>query len=158
MNFLPTHPPLELIAILTAIMLFAYWLVYCMGSPLADDIRDVDIRGILFFFPWWLGRKRMVQWHLHDEALKEWRDEDQITSGSRSKLQAYREWRRRYFSTAREFFTWERSLLCPICLHWWLTVIVVAALFAFRYWHGLDTLLLCGLVYLVNHFFIRKIS
>lgn len=158
MNFLPTHPHLELIAILTAVMLFAYWLVYCMGSPVADDIRDVDLRGILFFFPWWMARKRMAQWHLHQDAGKEWRDEAQVTTGSRAKLQAHREWKRRYFETARDFFTWERALFCPICLHWWLTIIVVAVLFATGYWKGLPALGLCGLVYLINHFFIRKIS
>jgi hypothetical protein len=73
-------------------------------------------------------------------------------------VRAYKQWRRQYFETARDFFNWERSILCPICLHWWLTVIVVGVLFSVGYWHGLDTLGLCGIVYLTNHFIIRKIA
>lgn len=158
MNFLPTHPHLELIAILFAVMLFSYWFVYAMGSPLADKISDVDVGAILFFIPWWMATRRMKQWHLHEDVLTEWRQEAQVTNGSVSTVRGYKEWRRRYFETARDFFSWERSILCPICLHWWLTVIVVAILFAVGYWRGLDTLGLCGVVYLTNHFIIRKIA
>lgn len=142
----------------SSIMLFAYWLVYCMGSPLADQPRDIDKGAILFFIPMWFAIRRLK--------------ENDLYAGMRNELyngliqnkdpKNRQEWRKQHredlIVIGREFFTWERSLLCPICLHWWLTVLLMPLALVFGWSAFFIFPLQTIFVYLLNHFFIRKIA
>lgn len=142
----------------TVIMLFSYWLVYCMGSPLADKPADVDPGAILGFIPRWLANRRLKQeWLLGDfrHALTE---DLLATEDVRVRLKLRKDARLDALIVGREFFTWERSLLCPICLHWWLTVLVVLISLLAGWPHLYQPILQAALAYLLNHLVIRKIA
>ena len=148
----------QLILLLTGIMLFAYWLNYIMGSPLSTKREDVDPKAILFSFPLFLAERRLKQAEIlqkfHDQFIEELRMTKDISViwglKNDNRLDT--------FIAGREFFTWERSLLCPICLHWWLSVIVGIVLLSFDLLNAMADFLQAALTYLVLHLIIRKIS
>jgi len=147
----------ELTIWLTGLMLLAYWLIYVMGSPNESDINKVDVGGILFGFPLWLADRRLKQNRLRDGIDEEYIQEGSLTNDPVRQRQQYKDWRRNRFDRGRNFFTWERSLTCPYCLHWWLTLIFGAVCLSFNFLHAREDLLLAGFLYLVNHLVIRKI-
>lgn len=148
----------ELIFILTGVMLFAYWLNYVMGGPLSDDPRKIDEKAILFKFPFWLATRRLILKNLYWSLREGARGELKLTNDVRVRNQLRLEKRKDMYLTGRDFFTWERSLLCPICLHWWLTLVVAFPLLWMDMFHARDDFFLAAFIYLANHLIIRKIS
>jgi hypothetical protein len=152
----------ELIIWLTGLMLFTYWFNYVMGSPAADDIAKVDVNGILFELPFSLAYRRLIMRRDRKaklESIEEhYREEQSVTSDPLTEWGLYEDERREIFRVGREFFTWERSITCPICLHWWLTVIFGAVCISLNLLHAREDYLLAGFTYLLNHLFIRKIA
>lgn len=148
----------ELILILTGIMLFAYWLNYIMGGPLSDDENKVDVRAILFFMPMAMAIRRLRHLGIYDAAMASLQEELAVTRDAKLRRRLEIDHRRNLYLTGREFFTWERSLLCPICLHWWLTVLVGFVFVWFDLFHARADFFLAAFVYLFTHFLIRKIS
>lgn len=152
----------ELIIWLTGIMLFTYWLNYIMGRPNAEDIQKVDMSGILFWVPLWLAKCRLNSCYQLkkkvDEIREQFFEEIKVTGDFLVQHQLIRDQNREIFRVGREMFTWERSITCPICLHWWLTVIFGSVCLTFNLLHAREDYLLAGFTYLLNHFFIRKIS
>ncbi len=115
------------------------------------------MRAILFFFPRHLSR-RWLDWHnLEYEWNERLETELGMTQNPVTKRQLYLDNMRDRYLAGREFFGWERALLCPVCLHWWLTVMVVSVACIFHLLCIRDHLALVAFIYLVNHFFIRKI-
>lgn len=149
---------MPLIILLTGIMLFAYWFNYIMGGPLSDDVKNVDPKAILFAIPNALATRRLK----HAGRLLELRaaalSEVALTSDPRTKLQLLEDKKLDIYLEGRKLFTWERSLLCPICLHWWLTLLVGAVLIFFDAFNARADFFIAGFIYLVNHLLIRKIS
>jgi hypothetical protein len=144
--------------LLTSIMLFSYWLIYCMGSPLADDRNKIDPGAIFFFFPAWLAKRRLSDELLLADIVKARKAELEVIGDPIGRWEVDQENARYRMETGRKFFTWERSILCPICLHWWLTVLIVALAFVFNWLQIREHAGAVVFIYLVNHFFIRKIS
>ena len=140
----------ELLLLFVGIALFAYWINYCMGTPLASNPNDVDIQAIFFFIPYTLAVRKLKQYHLWTEIKSQWVAELQLTHGARERNQARKNHMREVYVAGREFFTWEKSFLCPVCLQFWATF-AIWALFIH------DFLALSALYYLANHFLIRKI-
>lgn len=145
-----------LVLSLTSIMLFSYWFNYCMGTPLAKDRETIDPTAIFFFFPLWLADRRLKKlnlWREYKESLLEaW----EVASDKVMREQLFRDNLRDRVVAAKYFFSWERSILCPVCFHWWLTVLFVVVYGSFQLFTGFD-LLVVAFTYLVNHLFIRKI-
>lgn len=141
----------------TSIMLFAYWLVYCMGSPLASNPKDIDTGGILFFIPFTMAKNRMLENNL-TRVRQEFTASMLQTTDPKTRQELRKQYKEDTIVIGREFFVWERSILCPICLHWWLTVLVMLAAvicgWSDFYAYPLQTCF----VYLLNHFIIRKIA
>lgn len=133
-----------------------------MGSPLADDPkkenRGVDTGAILFFIPFILAELHLINRKLAKDMAAAYRNERNITTEPVAQIRARQAHRANAYLTGREFFTWERSLLCPICLHWWLTVLFVWISLVADW--NFVTLYpgQIALAYLVNHLIIRKIS
>lgn len=148
----------ELICTLTGLMLFSYWLNYVMGGPLSDDPKHVDVKAILFAFPNWLAIRRLKEKGLYASMRTELMNELMVTTDARVKHGLRVDKRLGIYLAGREFFTWERSLLCPICLHWWLTLLVGVALVYADAMNARADFFLASFVYLVNHLIIRKIS
>jgi len=148
----------ELIGLLTAIMLFCFWFYYVIGSPLARDPRDVDQKAILFNFPLFLAHQRLRSLNLLREILFGYISEQAMTKDLGLKNQLKNDHRLNLFLKGREFFTWERSLLCPVCLHWWLTVIAAAIILSLDCFNARADFFIGVLAYLVNHLIIRKIN
>lgn len=151
-------PNWPLWAVFTVIMLFSYWLNYCMGSPLADKADSVDTGAILFFFPYWLAKRRLVETGNLQSIKTSQAERMQLISEPVTKKRQQKSDKLHNYVQGREFFTWERSLLCPICLHWWLTLLValisLPAGWQFIYQYPFQA----AFAYLVNHFIIRKIA
>lgn len=147
---------LELVAILTGLMLFSYWLIYCYGSPLNDDAKHVDTRAILGFVPYYLAQRRLEQKGLLKSARSQYQEGMRFAADLKEKVQTQRDYDLDIVIAGRFFFTWERSLLCAVCFHWWLTCGMVAFLVGTGFVRCED-LGLVALTYLVNHLFIRKI-
>jgi hypothetical protein len=148
---------INLICCLTGIMLFAYWLNYVMGTPLADDPKHVDPDAFLAYIPLGLARARLRQvGKLADMEYGYAADMEHIKDAVRQR-QLDKDARRDMIVTGRQLFGWERALLCPVCLHWWLTVIFMAICLTFDYYQAHAHLGAAAFTYLVNHFFIRKI-
>lgn len=147
-----------LIEILGSIMLFCYWLVYLMGSPLADKPDDVDVKAILFSFPSFLGKLRLKRYGLYRDRQIKLRQELSFIKDQATRDKSIRDARLGDFLEARELFTWERSLLCPICLHWWLTVLAGCVFIIFDLFNARADFFLAAFVYLVLHLVIRKIA
>lgn len=148
---------LGIVALFTGVMLFAYWLHYCMGNPMAKDVEDVDVGAIFFSLPAWLADRRLVRQLTLTEILEAQREELNVTSDPVKLADLLRDHARERYEAGRKFFSWEKSFLCPICLHWWLTLLVAAVCLIFG-WVYLRDAGAVALTYLVNHFFIRKIA
>lgn len=148
----------DLILTLTGIMLFAYWFAYIMGGPLSKHADDIDGKAILVGFPYWLAVRRLIQAGTWKAITTELINDLAVTSDPKTKVEMKEDHRVNTIMAGRVFFTWERSLLCPICLHWWLTLLVGFVLIAFDLMHARADFGLAAFVYLVNHFLIRKIS
>ena len=148
----------EIILTLTGIMLFAYWINYAMGSPLATKREDVDPKAILFWLPSFLGDRRLNEYGLYEERQKKLREELELTKDKRTAELTVIDARLEDFLIGRKLFTWERSLLCPICLHWWLSVLMGVVYLWFDIFDARADFLQAALTYLVLHLIIRKIS
>lgn len=148
---------IDVILYCTGIMLFSYWLNYCMGNPLADDISSIDVGAIFFFVPMWLAQRRIRQVGLKAELQQAAITELGMTKSVRQQNGLKKDHKRFAYVAGREFFTWEKSILCPICFHWWMTVLFCAVCLSFDLLHVREHYMLLALTYLVNHFFIRKI-
>lgn len=142
---------LELFLLFVGVMLFAYWSNYCMGTPLARNPADIDVNAIFFFIPYMMAVRKLKKFHLWKDIDEQWTAEARLTNGARQLLQARREHMREVYISGREFFTWEKAILCPVCFHFWLSLLVWALFIQ-------DHVLISSLYYLANHFFIRKIS
>lgn len=150
------HHELCLVGLLVFIMLFAYWFAYCVGSPMADAMH-VDASAILFFIPYSLAKRRM-RGNLFDQAVEAWRQELSFSHDTIGAVQALRNHRHNLVVQGRELFGWERSLLCPVCLHWWLSLIAGADWLLITHGSSAAVDLAVGsLTYLSLHLFIRKI-
>jgi hypothetical protein len=147
-----------LLILLTSLALFAYWVVYAMGGPLSEKPDDVDPKAILFGFPLWLATRRLKRAGMYAGILAAAIQELEMTSDPRTIRNLKTDKRRDIFIAGRDFFTWERSLLCPICLHWWATVLVGAVLLAIDGMNARADFWLACFYYLATHLLIRKIS
>jgi len=147
----------DLTITLTGLMLFSYWLNYIMGGPLADPGK-VNVREILFWLPEMLARRRLKMLGTLHKIESRHANEIMMTQDPETKRKLKEDQREDVYMAGREFFTWEKSLLCPICFHWWLTLIVGLFLLAFDAMNARADLFLAAFLYLVNHFIIRKIS
>lgn len=120
-----------------------------------DGIRS---REILFGLPFWLAKRRLKRQNLWVDLNSSKVAELAVTSDKQVRHALKYDHIRDLYLAGREFFTWEKSLLCPICFHWWITVAVGAVLLAFNLLDARADYPLAALTYLVNHFIIRKIS
>lgn len=148
----------EIILLLTGLSLFSYWLNYIMGGPLSDDVNKIDVKAILFNFPYFLAIRRLKKLGIYGMIYGDLIQELAMTKDVKTKYRLKMDKRRDIYLAGREFFTWERSFLCPICLHWWLTLLVGAVLFSINAFHARADFFLAAFVYLANHLLIRKIS
>lgn len=148
----------ELILLLTGIMLFAYWLNYIMGSPLADKPEDVDIKAILFDIPNAMALKRLNDLDLLKARTKSLMNDLSVTSDPAVRVKTRNDHKLDDYIAGREFFTWERAFLCPICLHFWATIITAVILLVRDSYDARDDFFQGAFTYLVLHLIIRKIS
>lgn len=148
---------LWLVGFLVGIMLFAHWFTYCAGSPLSEPSR-VDASAILFFIPYYLAKRRMKGF-MFDQTVKAWQEQLSMTSDAIGAVDALRDHRHNVVVQARVLFTWERGLLCPVCLHFWLTVYAGVLWSVFTHTLFLPPLdfQVGALTYLFLHSIIRKI-
>lgn len=142
---------LNLLFLFVGVMLFAYWINYCMGVPLSKNPADIDVDAIFFFFPYTLAVRKLKKFHQWEAIQTQWMEEIRLTQGARHLLQARREHMREVYISGREFFTWERAILCPVCFHFWLSLAIWAIFVQ-------DMILFSSLFYLANHLLIRKIA
>lgn len=148
----------ELIITLTGLMLFAHWFTYVVGSPLADAPKKIDGGAILVALPFELAVRRLVKVKMWNGiSLAHIQDLD-VTSDPKTRAQMRKDHVADTIDAGRVFFTWERAILCPICLHFWLTVLVGLVFILFDIMHARADVFLAAFVYLVNHFIIRKIA
>lgn len=147
----------ELITLLTGLMLFAHWFNFITGTPLADPDK-VDVRAILFGLPYAMAARRLKLEGIFTKMRAAMSQELLVTSDPKTRNGLKKDNRASIYLTGRDFFTWEKSILCPICLHWWLTVIVAMVLLAFDLMGARGDFFLGAFTYLVNHFIIRKIA
>lgn len=147
---------LWLVGLLVGLMLFAHWFAYVLGSPLAEPSR-VDASAILFFVPYYLARRRL-RGNLFDRAVEAWREQRSMKSDVLGEAEALMDHRHNVVVQASILFTWERGLLCRICLHWWLSFGAGCAWVAAHHFH-LPTLDLAvgAIAYLFLHLIIRKL-
>jgi hypothetical protein len=148
---------INLICCLTGIMLFSYWLNYVMGTPLADEPKHVDTGAFLFDWPLAMARRRLRQYGKLDAIRAELKEDLTHTKDPAKKRELRRDARLNMVIEGRKLFSYEKALLCQVCLHWWLTVIFVAGDLTFDIFHTREYFGTALLTYLVNHFFIRKI-
>lgn len=148
----------ELILWLIGLMLFAYWFNYIIGSPLSDKPEDVDAKAILFDFPHFLATQRLKKNNLYKQAVRRRIEELNFGSDPATKVGLKFDLKKDEFLKGREFFTWERSLLCPICLHFWLTIIFGVFCLSFDLLNARADFLLACFTYLSTHLIIRKIA
>lgn len=148
---------INLVCCLTGIMLFAHWLNFVMGTPLAEDPKHVDTGAFLFDWPLAMARRRLRQYGKLAPMRAELKEDLTHAKDRARRRELKLEAQRNMLVEGRKLFTYEKAVLCPVCLHWWLTVIFVAICLTFDYYHIDAHLGAAMLTYLVNHFFIRKI-
>lgn len=144
----------EIIMAMTGVMLFAYWFNYIMGSPLSDEPKP---REILFWVPYNLAVRRLIQSKQFGKIKAAQSAELEIVSDQRTRRQLVDDQRLAIFLEGRDLFTWEKSLLCPICFHFWLTIAVGVVFLLFDILNARADFWLAGFSYLSTHFLIRKI-
>lgn len=148
----------ELILWLTGIMLFSYWFNYVMGSPLADPPNKPDVKAILFDVPNYLAVRRLHNVGALPKFMDQLLDELAVTSDPRSRNGLKTDNKLNTYLAGREFFTWERIILCPICFHFWLSLTFAVILLSFDLMNARQDYLLGCFTYLINHLIIRKIT
>lgn len=148
---------IELIFLFTSLALFAYWLNFVMGGPLADA-QKVDPDAMLFFIPFKLAAIRLKNKGLLTDIVAEQMDEIKLSRDPFVWTKLVSDHRLAIYLKGRELFTWEKALLCPVCFHWWITLIVGFMLFIFDGFNIRTDFLFAAFLYLVNHLLIRKIS
>lgn len=148
----------DLILLLTGLMLFAYWLNYLMGGPLSDEVKHVDPKAILFAFPLYLATRRLKINNLWQDIWASQLKERALATDPKTRIGLRKDQRLEMYLAGRDFFTWERAILCPICFHWWLSLIVAAVLLSGNWLGARSDFFLAAFTYLVNHLLIRKIS
>jgi hypothetical protein len=149
---------IELIMLMTGLALFAYWFNFIMGGPLSDDPNKVDAGAILFFIPFHLAARRLHMNGILAGIVNDQLEEVKLTSDPVTRANLKKDHRLDINLKGRDLFTWEKSLLCPICLHWWLTLAVGFTLLIFDGLNVRADFFLAVFLYLVNHLLIRKIS
>jgi hypothetical protein len=135
-------------------MFFCDWNNYVLGRPLATDY---DVTSIMFWLPEALARRKIRRRHMliwRDEADETVIAEMAATKDPTQRQEIWQSHRRYVYEYGRQFFTWEKAFLCPVCLHWWLSLIFLGVMWAFGYTfdHGIALLL-----YLMTHYLIKKI-
>jgi len=150
----PLPHVLGLVGLLVGLALFAHWFTYVLGSPLATPDR-VDPSAILFFVPYLLAKRRL-RGKLFEWAVDAWRQQLNANSDRIGATQALLDHRHNVVVQGRVLFRWERALLCPVCLHFWLTVLAGVGWCAL---HGplRADLAIGALTYLFLHLLIRKL-
>ena len=148
----------ELIFWLTGLMLFSYWINYVMGSPLADPPHRPDVKAILFSVPNYLALRQLQKHGLIVKFRDQLLDELSTTNNQSLRNGLKIDHKLATYLAGREFFTWERTILCPICFHFWLSAAFAVILLSFDLLNARADLLLGCFTYLVNHLIIRKIS
>lgn len=148
----------DIVLTLTGLMFLAYWWAYITGGPLSKKADDVDPGAILFGIPYRLAMRRLSRAAMLYQILENQAAEMELTKGQIDRKELARDHRLDLFLTGRKLFTWERALFCPVCLHWWLTILVGIVFTIFDLLGAREGIFLAGFVYLVNHFLIRKIS
>jgi hypothetical protein len=142
---------------LTGLMLFTFWFNYIMGSPLAKNVDNANTSEILAWIPLALADRRLRRAGLYGPIKAAYLDELNLENHPKGRLDALADFRHHRLDMGRRFFTWEKSLLCPICMHWWLTILFGAVTLTFDLLHARELYLWAGFIYLVTHFIIRKI-
>lgn len=148
----------DLVMTLTGLMLLAYWFTYVAGSPLATKADDIDGGAFLIAIPYRMAARRLARAGMWASIKSAYLDDLAVTSNPKTRAEMKKDHKAETIVAGREMFTWERSILCPICLHFWLTILVGLVFISFNIMHAREDLLLAAFVYLVNHFIIRKIS
>lgn len=148
----------ELILTLIGLMLLAYWFAYVTGSPMADSSRNIDGKAILSVIPYQFAINRLARAGMWKGIYSNFLNELSMTSDPRTREEMKRDHRAAVIEAGRTFFSWERSILCPICFHFWLTILVGFIFILFDIMHARADLFLAAFVYLVNHLIIRKIA
>src|SRR3954469_17544290 len=110
---------------LTGLMFFCHWFYYCLGKPLADSQDDIDVGGIFNFIPRLLADRRLRRHTMDAELRESFVSGIAVVRGSYQKLVTRKDYIRHRITVGREFFTWEKTFLCPVCLHWWLSLVLV---------------------------------
>lgn len=148
----------DLIMALTGLMLLAYWFTYVAGGPLSSKPDDIDGGAFLIAIPYRMAVRRLARAGMWKSIKSAYLDELAVTSNPKTRAEMKKDHKAETIVAAREMFTWERSILCPICLHFWLTVLVGLVFILFDIMQARADFFLAAFVYLVNHFIIRKIS
>lgn len=145
-----------LIMTLAGVMLFAHWFAYIMGNPLADPGK-VDTKAILFWVPFSLSYRRLKRAGLDKKIIQRHANEIMMASDPVTKRGLQDDQVQEVYLMGRDLFTWEKSLLCPVCFHWWATLIVGVVLITFDLLNARADIFLAAFTYLFTHLLIRKI-
>lgn len=143
----------DLILLMTSLALFSYWINFVMGNPLADK---VDTKAMLFSIPFFFSVRRLRKNHMLTDIVADQFHELGITSDDRTRQKLKHDHRVDLYMSGREYFTWEKVLLCSVCFHWWISLLAVIGMIAFNIFGARADLLLVVFLYLFNHLLIRK--
>lgn len=148
---------IDLLLLMTGIMLFAWWANYVMGTPFAENPNKVDVGAIMFTIPYTLALRRLKNAGALKDIIKQHAAEMVLTKGAYQRELARSANKRDLYLTGREFFTWERSILCPVCFHFWLSLPIFWTCMCYDCIFVDENVWLAVFYYLANHFIIRKI-
>lgn len=138
-------PHFDILIAFSIIALSAYWWTYIIGDPL-DEYKH---EAILSIVPFALAVLRLKKMKMLRPIIDDRCEELRAATTIRERLDIRNSYRRMIVQTAVPYMTWERLLLCRVCLHWWACLIVSFCL--------AGPLLYIALYYLITHLIIRKI-
>lgn len=142
----------DLIFLMVTLSLFPYWFSFSMGNPLAKE-ESIDVHAILFFIPLSFAIKRLEDNNLLSCIVDHQDEEMKLEKNIWRQMEAREAQKKALYVAGRDFFTWEKMFLCPVCLHFWLTVVAFPFALIFLSSEFLPFVFL----YFVTHLFIRKI-
>lgn len=127
---------------------FIYMLDYGLGKP-ADE--NPIYGNLLFAWSFFLARKALGK--DYTPLLQQYRDQIADTDSETQRAFIYRSFQDIVFKQGRQLFTWQKVFgMCPICTHFWFTLIIFSMenIFVFKV-----NIIIFTLYFLVSHVILR---
>lgn len=130
--------------------LLVYILDYAFGQPGNEKWNDSELFSGYCFF---LAKRRLKKDKVWKEKSKQLSENLMKTTIPYDRKLIHKSFRHMVFNQAKETFYWEKAIgMCPICFHFWVTLIIFLTVNIFYFRVNIN---IFTLYFLISHLIIR---